>query len=94
MANGEAQGQPRGERGPRREGENNRPRGPRPEGNRGPRPEGDNRPNFRKDDRNKKNDRNEGGFKGERKPREERPVKFDPDSPFAKLAALRDQLKK
>ncbi|MHA6685925.1 helicase-related protein [Mesorhizobium sp. A556] len=27
-------------------------------------------------------------------PREERPVRFDPDSPFAKLAALRDQLKK
>jgi len=29
-----------------------------------------------------------------REPREERPVRFDPDSPFAKLAALRDQLKK
>jgi ATP-dependent RNA helicase SUPV3L1/SUV3 len=28
------------------------------------------------------------------KPREERVVKFDPDSPFAKLAALRDQMKK
>lgn len=28
------------------------------------------------------------------KPREERPARFDPDSPFAKLAALRDQLKK
>jgi ATP-dependent RNA helicase SUPV3L1/SUV3 len=28
------------------------------------------------------------------KPREERPSRFDPDSPFAKLAALRDQLKK
>jgi ATP-dependent RNA helicase SUPV3L1/SUV3 len=27
-------------------------------------------------------------------PREERPPRFDPDSPFAKLAALRDQLKK
>jgi ATP-dependent RNA helicase SUPV3L1/SUV3 len=26
--------------------------------------------------------------------REERPVRVDPDSPFAKLAALRDQLKK
>jgi ATP-dependent RNA helicase SUPV3L1/SUV3 len=42
----------------------------------------------------------EGGRKDERfnrpqaKPREERPVKLDPDSPFAKLAALRDQLKK
>lgn len=28
------------------------------------------------------------------KPRDERPARFDPDSPFAKLAALRDQLKK
>ncbi len=28
------------------------------------------------------------------KPRDERPVRIDPDSPFAKLAALRDQLKK
>ena len=39
-----------------------------------------------------------GGFKGkpafQQKPREERPVRIDPDSPFAKLAALRDQLKK
>ena len=33
-----------------------------------------------------------GGFQS--KPREERPVRIDPDSPFAKLAALRDQLKK
>ena len=31
---------------------------------------------------------------GQGKPREERPQRFDPDSPFAKLAALRDQLKK
>lgn len=28
------------------------------------------------------------------RPREDRPARFDPDSPFAKLAALRDQLKK
>jgi len=28
------------------------------------------------------------------RPREERPARIDPDSPFAKLAALRDQLKK
>ncbi|MEO5323881.1 helicase-related protein [Mesorhizobium sp. CC13] len=39
-----------------------------------------------------------GGFKGkpafQQKPREERPARIDPDSPFAKLAALRDQLKK
>ena len=40
-----------------------------------------------------------GGFPGKqpfqaRPPREERPARVDPDSPFAKLAALRDQLKK
>ena len=98
-ANGQAEGTQRGERGPRRDGDNNRPRGPRPDGNRPPRAEGEGRPDKRdfrgnRDDRNKKPDRNEGGFKGDRKPREERPVKFDPDSPFAKLAALRDQLKK
>ena len=41
-------------------------------------------------------DRGKGGGKPafQPKPREERPARFDPDSPFAKLAALRDQLKK
>ncbi|MBX3570452.1 MAG: helicase [Rhizobiaceae bacterium] len=42
-------------------------------------------------------DRHKGGGKSDaprQKPREDRPVRFDPDSPFAKLAALRDQLKK
>jgi ATP-dependent RNA helicase SUPV3L1/SUV3 len=46
-------------------------------------------------------DRKKGGNGGERqktwsteKPREERAPRFDPNSPFAKLAALRDQLKK
>ena len=34
------------------------------------------------------------GGQGKTRPREERPARFDPDSPFAKLAALRDQLKK
>jgi ATP-dependent RNA helicase SUPV3L1/SUV3 len=45
--------------------------------------------------------RKKGGNGGERvkswsteKPREERAPRFDPNSPFAKLAALRDQLKK
>lgn len=46
----------------------------------GPRPD-------RRDDRPKG-----GGFQA--RPREERPARIDPDSPFAKLAALRDQLKK
>jgi ATP-dependent RNA helicase SUPV3L1/SUV3 len=54
--------------------------------NRGERPGGD------------KRDGDRSGFKGkpafQQKPREERPVRVDPDSPFAKLAALRDQLKK
>ena len=48
-------------------------------------------------DRGGKGDRNDRGDRRpafQQKPREERPVKFDPDSPFAKLAALRDQLKK
>lgn len=79
--------------------ENGRPRfdrkpGGKPQGeggrpdnrNRGERPGGD------------KRDGDRGGFKGkpafQQKPREERPVRVDPDSPFAKLAALRDQLKK
>jgi ATP-dependent RNA helicase SUPV3L1/SUV3 len=46
-------------------------------------------------------DRKKSGNGGERqkswsteKPREERAPRFDPNSPFAKLAALRDQLKK
>ncbi|WP_454013290.1 helicase-related protein [Aquamicrobium terrae] len=41
-------------------------------------------------------DRNGGGQgkPGLRDRREERPARIDPDSPFAKLAALRDQLKK
>ena len=49
----------------------------------------------------RRNDRPNGGPKGKpmfrdkpRAPREERPARIDPDSPFAKLAALRDQLKK
>jgi ATP-dependent RNA helicase SUPV3L1/SUV3 len=39
-----------------------------------------------------KEPRGDGGFKA--RPREERAASVDPDSPFAKLAALRDQLKK
>ncbi|MEQ1952719.1 helicase-related protein [Mesorhizobium yinganensis] len=64
----------------------NRPQadGNRPD--RGERPDRGNRPDHRNKDGGKPN------FQA--KPREERPVRFDPDSPFAKLAALRDQLKK
>ncbi|BAV48475.1 DEAD/DEAH box helicase [Mesorhizobium sp. 113-1-2] len=79
---------PQGEGEQRRDG---RPQGERPERRegrpdwKGGRPEGKGGP-----------DRGKGGAKPafQSKPREERPVRFDPDSPFAKLAALRDQLKK
>jgi len=79
---------PQGEGEQRRDG---RPQGERPERRegrpdwKGSRPEGKGGP-----------DRGKGGAKPafQAKPREERPVRFDPDSPFAKLAALRDQLKK
>jgi ATP-dependent RNA helicase SUPV3L1/SUV3 len=74
---------PQGEGGERREG---KPQGDRPDRR-------DNRPDW------KGRPDNKGGPQGAKpvfqpKPREERPVRFDPDSPFAKLAALRDQLKK
>ncbi|MDN2579891.1 helicase-related protein [Aquibium sp. ELW1220] len=63
-----------------------RPRGDRPDrGGTGGKPERD---------RGGKGDRGDRRPPFQQKPREERPVKFDPDSPFAKLAALRDQLKK
>ncbi|WP_044548382.1 helicase-related protein [Mesorhizobium japonicum] len=79
---------PQGEGEQRRDG---RPQGERPERRegrpdwKGGRPEGKGGP-----------DRGKGSAKPafQPKPREERPVRFDPDSPFAKLAALRDQLKK
>jgi ATP-dependent RNA helicase SUPV3L1/SUV3 len=55
----------------------------------------------RRDGRERGEERKRPGNGGERpkswsteKPREERAPRFDPNSPFAKLAALRDQLKK
>jgi ATP-dependent RNA helicase SUPV3L1/SUV3 len=59
----------------------------KPDGNR---PGGDN--GNRQDHGERRKDAGKPTFPS--KPREERPVRFDPDSPFAKLAALRDQLKK
>jgi ATP-dependent RNA helicase SUPV3L1/SUV3 len=55
-----------------------------------------NRPDTRGDRPDRKpDDRHRGGKPPfQQKPREERAPRFDPDSPFAKLAALRDQLKK
>ncbi len=54
---------------------------------------------FRQERRDGGKPGQKAGFQGgkpqfQQKPREERPVRVDPDSPFAKLAALRDQLKK
>lgn len=79
----------RGERGERRDGG----RGGRPDqgkGGRDGKPQGGNRP-----DRGDRNDRSakpqQAKFEA-RPPRKEKPI--DPDSPFAKLAALKEQLKK
>nr|WP_298101033.1 helicase-related protein [uncultured Shinella sp.] len=86
-------GQQAGERGERREGG----RGGRPDqgkGGRDGKPQGGNRPD-RGDHRGERNDRSakpqQAKFEA-RPPRKEKPV--DPDSPFAKLAALKEQLKK
>ncbi|TPM07852.1 helicase [Mesorhizobium sp. B2-3-11] len=68
---------------------------PKPQGERPERGEG--RPDWKGGrPEGKGPDRGKGGGKPafQPKPREERPMRFDPDSPFAKLAALRDQLKK
>ncbi|TGU90434.1 helicase [Mesorhizobium sp. M00.F.Ca.ET.151.01.1.1] len=74
---------------PKPQGDGEQRRDGRPQGDRPERREG--RPDW-------KGGRPEGKAGGkpafQPKPREERPVRFDPDSPFAKLAALRDQLKK
>ncbi|QKC81341.1 helicase-related protein [Mesorhizobium sp. NZP2077] len=78
---------------PQAEGEqrrDGRPQGERPERR-------DGRPDWKGGRPEGKGGRpDQGGAKPafQPKPREERPVRFDPDSPFAKLAALRDQLKK
>ncbi len=80
-------GQPAGERGERREGGRGRP-----DQNKGRdgKPQGGNRP--------ERGERNERGGKPQqakfeaRPPRKEKPI--DPDSPFAKLAALKEQMKK
>lgn len=75
---------PQGEAGERRDG---KPQGERPD-----------RRESRPDWKGGRPDGKDGAPGGkpafQPKPREERPVRFDPDSPFAKLAALRDQLKK
>jgi ATP-dependent RNA helicase SUPV3L1/SUV3 len=82
---------PQQDRRPHRDfkGDNANERGPgkpRFDKRRDGKPAGEGRPERKRDDAKPSN------FQS--KPREERPAKFDPDSPFAKLAALRDQMKK
>ncbi|MFK0691904.1 helicase-related protein [Mesorhizobium sp. IMUNJ 23033] len=76
--------QPQGEAGERREG---KPQGERPDRR-------ESRPDWKGGRQDGKGGAQSGKPAFQAKPREERPVRFDPDSPFAKLAALRDQLKK
>ncbi|WP_192182100.1 helicase-related protein [Mesorhizobium amorphae] len=76
--------QPQGEAGERREG---KPQGERPDRR-------ESRPDWKGGRQDGKGGAQGGKPAFQAKPREERPVRFDPDSPFAKLAALRDQLKK
>ncbi|WP_027166686.1 helicase-related protein [Mesorhizobium sp. WSM3224] len=81
---------PRPETGDRREGgerREGRPQGERPDRR-------DGRPDWKGNRQDGKGSAPGGKPAFQGKPREERPQRFDPDSPFAKLAALRDQLKK
>lgn len=74
-----------GEQGHRRHG--------KPQGERQDRRDG--RPDWKGKPDNRRHDQKGGGKPAfQQRPREEKPARFDPDSPFAKLAALRDQLKK
>ncbi|RWM77060.1 MAG: helicase [Mesorhizobium sp.] len=75
---------PQGEAGERRDG---KPQGERPDRR-------ESRPDWKGGRQDGKGGAPGGKPAFQPKPREERPVRFDPDSPFAKLAALRDQLKK
>jgi ATP-dependent RNA helicase SUPV3L1/SUV3 len=52
------------------------------------------RPDGERPERRDRDQRKGDGQRFQQRPREERAPRFDPDSPFAKLAALRDQLKK
>jgi len=83
-----------GKQGKRFEGKE---RGERPQrgerGRNGERPDRQERPDRRDGDQRKGPPRDRQSFQA-KPPREDRAKPFDPDSPFAKLAALRDQLKK
>ena len=84
---GHWRGRPQGEQAERPQG--------RPQGERQDRPGG--KPGWKGKPDGRRHDQ-QGGKGGkpafQQRPREEKPARFDPDSPFAKLAALRDQLKK
>ncbi|MDX8531526.1 helicase-related protein [Mesorhizobium sp. VK25A] len=82
---------PRPETGDRREG---RPQGERPDRHEGGGGRREGRPDWKGNRQEGKGNASGGKPAFQGKPREERPQRFDPDSPFAKLAALRDQLKK
>ncbi|MBD9374806.1 helicase [Rhizobium sp. ARZ01] len=99
--NGERQGDRRGDRGPkaggRRDGDRRegRPQGGRPEFAKGRdgKPQGGRPERGDRNDRPQRDDRSGKQAKFEaRPPRKEKPI--DPDSPFAKLAALKEQMKK
>ncbi|TGQ67599.1 helicase [Mesorhizobium sp. M00.F.Ca.ET.186.01.1.1] len=77
---------------PKPQGEGEQRRDGRPQGERPDRREG--RPDWKGGRPEGKGGPQGGKPAFQAKPREERPARFDPDSPFAKLAALRDQLKK
>jgi ATP-dependent RNA helicase SUPV3L1/SUV3 len=77
---------------PKPQGEGEERREGKPQGERSDRREG--RPDWKGGRPDNKGAAPGGKPVFQPKPREERPVRFDPDSPFAKLAALRDQLKK
>ncbi|MER9934925.1 helicase-related protein [Mesorhizobium sp. M0088] len=77
---------------PKPQAEGEQRRDGRPQGERSDRREG--RPDWKGGRPDGKGGPQGGKPAFQPKPREERPVRFDPDSPFAKLAALRDQLKK
>ncbi|CAH2403414.1 helicase-related protein [Mesorhizobium escarrei] len=92
---GDGAGKPRFDRGkfkPKPQGEAGERRDGKPQGERPDRRES--RPDWKGGRPDGKGGAPGGKPAFQPKPREERPVRFDPDSPFAKLAALRDQLKK
>ena len=86
---GRGRGRPQNGQGERGQGDR---REGRPQGERQDRREG--RPDWKGKPDNRRHDQKGGKPAFQQRPREEKPARFDPDSPFAKLAALRDQLKK